>query len=133
MAAATTTEIGLVVVGRPSSRWWQRPIPCRVELDGGSVGFVAHHGELAVMVRPGQHVVSAGIWRARTTGYPFVVDQDTRALFHFDDRIDGDISHFRFPERAGEKTLHNAGQCPAVRLITRRHVSDGLIHRTQDG
>jgi hypothetical protein len=76
VAAATTTEIGLVVVGRPSSRWWQRPIPCRVELDGDSVGSVAHHGELAVMVRPGQHVVSAGIWRARTTGYPFLVDQD---------------------------------------------------------
>jgi len=35
--------------GVPSSRWWQRPIPCRVELDGDPVGSVAHHGELAVI------------------------------------------------------------------------------------
>ena len=76
MAAAIATEIALVVVGRPRSRWWQRHISCRVELDGDLVGFVEHHGDLAVMVAPGQHVVSAVIWRAHTMQYPFEVDRD---------------------------------------------------------
>jgi hypothetical protein len=76
VAAATMTEIALVVVGRPCSRWWQRPIRCRVELDGDLVGNVAHHGELAVMVSPGHHVVRAGIWRARSMRCSFDVDRD---------------------------------------------------------
>ncbi len=76
MADAMTTEIALIVIGRPRSRWWQRSIWCRVELDGDLVGFVAHHGDLAVMVEPGQHVVSAGIWRARSMQCPFEVDRD---------------------------------------------------------
>jgi len=76
VAAAMTTEIALVVIGRPRSRWWQRPIRCRVELDGDVVGFVGHHGNLAVMVEPGLHAVRAGIWRFCSTRCPFDVDPD---------------------------------------------------------
>jgi hypothetical protein len=76
VAAAMTSDISLVIVGRPRSRWWQRPIGCRVELDGDLVGSVRHHGELAVVVAPGRHVLSAGIGRARSMGCRFEVDRD---------------------------------------------------------
>lgn len=80
------TMAATLLISRPDSHWLDRRLRYRCQVDRRTRGTISHHGELALVVTPGNHTVWVRIGWTGSTDVPFTVAAGATVRMHVQPR-----------------------------------------------